>query len=445
MRRIKAVIVLAVMCMAVTAFPCFAQAYTDDITVIGQNLRQAALEHSESKNIYYKSTVLENVGKIGREKFTPEFFVVTENPYEGDYLKRLVSDISYSRGDYVRKANSYYHYLITVNMKYNMELEKQQAVEQYVNDASSEMGLTYMDTDYYKVKTIYDRLISAVKYNDNLSESTPYDAAFGESSSEGIACLTYAMLKNEGIETRIVSSDNHIWNIVKIDDSWYNLDVSLDSISEEISYFLIDDETIAGDKLHTRDKESQNLDSCTGIYETSFYDFDIGIMNVPQTGKLEISWRHMPGVTEYMVYRSTKPDVTDIENDEPYLVTDKTNFVDEETTAGKKYYYTVVAGGQYISPERFRCTDLAAPVAKSKLSSGNIKVSWGKVKGAKKYFVYRSKSPDVPFKYVKTTTSRYYIHKKPAKGVTYYYMVKASNGNPSATSDYSNMAYRTRR
>lgn len=73
-------------------------------------------------------------------------------------------------------------------------------------------------------------------------------------------------------------------------------------------------------------------------------------------------------------------------------------------------------------------------VSLSNASSTSIKVSWKKVKGAKKYTVYRSTKKTKGYKAVKTTTGSSFTNSSLKTGTTYYYKVKAVNGKKSATS-----------
>lgn len=464
LKKIIVVLTVAALVFSFSGSAFAAEVYTNDITAIGDKIRQTVAERGESAVLYYKS----ESNKLTTVPFNDELYKVTDEPYEGDYLKYNLSGVKYtmipnSSGKVVvYKSGGYYHFHLRATPSYRTTLEQQEAVSAYVDELVDSQKFTFMDSEYFIADRLYRSLVSSVSYEENLEEitqrSTVYDAVTGVSDSQGIAVLTYAAFKRAGLEARIVSgisqkkddSDtadrSHYWNIVKIGDLWYNIDVSEDSVSEEISHFLVSDNAME-EEGNMRSMESANLDKCESGYFPEEEEFDIGLVNVPETGKIQVAWKHVDGA-EYYVYRSTQPGVTDVENDTPYMELSDTSFVDDQTTAGKKYYYTVkaVSGDDtYVSVERFRCTDLAAPAAKSQLLKSSIKVSWTKVPGAKKYYVYRSTSPDKGFKLVKTTTSRVYYHKTAKKGVRYYYKVKASNGNKSATSAFSNMAYRTYR
>lgn len=421
----------------IAAIPCFAYGatYTSDINAIGDQLRSSYAQRLSQDTLLFKT----QEKQLRKSTLNNEFYKVTDDPYEGDYLRYTVTGIEYQVGKKIFKSGSYYHFLIRAVLEYTTTAEQQQAVMQYVDEKTSGFGFTFMDSEYYKVRTIYDYLKSDIVYDESAGE-TAYDAASGTADSKGIAMLAYAMFKNAGIGTRIIAgSAGHYWNLVKIGEEWYNLDIT----SEEEGGFLTSDETFGN--LYERDIDQTQLESCPADYAPSEEVFDLGITNDPSTGKLIIAWNRIEGAS-YKVYRNTSPGVTDTEADEPFLETDSSTFTDSEGTAGKKYYYIITAekeGVTYKTVERYRCVDLAAPTAKSALLSSKIKVTWTKVSGAKKYYVYRSTSPDRNFKLVKTTTGRVYYHTTAKKGVRYYYKIKASNGNSAATSAFSNMAYRT--
>ncbi len=81
---------------------------------------------------------------------------------------------------------------------------------------------------------------------------------------------------------------------------------------------------------------------------------------------------------------------------------------------------------------------LSAPSVTAKsVSYNSAKISWKKIKSAKKYIIYRSVKKSSGFKAVKTiskNTTVSYTDKKLTCGKTYYYKVKAVNGKKSKTS-----------
>ena len=159
-----------------------------------------------------------------------------------------------------------------------------------------------------------------------------------------------------------------------------------------------------------------------------------------KSGKPVVSWTAAEDETiSYKVYRATsskgkyslKGTVTG------------NSFEDTSASVGKKYYYKVKAAvpgktGSYSNYDDATCK-LAAPVIKTSVSksSGKVKVSWGKVSSAKKYYVYRATSKSGSYTKLTTTTKTYYTDSSAKVGTTYYYKVKAVASSSSYNSSYS--------
>ena len=82
-------------------------------------------------------------------------------------------------------------------------------------------------------------------------------------------------------------------------------------------------------------------------------------------------------------------------------------------------------------------TVLGTPTVSVKAASGSVTVSWGGVKGAKSYYVYR-KTAGGSWQRIATTTSIKYTDKSAKKGVSYTYTVRAVSG--SSLSAYKSSA-----
>ncbi|MGN1420696.1 MAG: hypothetical protein ACI4XC_04205 [Eubacterium sp.] len=78
---------------------------------------------------------------------------------------------------------------------------------------------------------------------------------------------------------------------------------------------------------------------------------------------------------------------------------------------------------------------LSAPSVKaSNASYKSVKLTWKKIKGAKKYTVLRSTKKSSGYKAIKTVTKNTYTDTKATCGKTYYYKVTAVKGNTKKTS-----------
>lgn len=154
-------------------------------------------------------------------------------------------------------------------------------------------------------------------------------------------------------------------------------------------------------------------------------------------GGPKISWGKVTGAKKYEVYRRTKSsDWKEIGT------TSSTSYVDSTAKSGTKYYYAIRAvdgsSKSYNSTSHFNdvCKTVTySPVLKlANTTSTDIKVSWNKVSGAKKYVVYRKAGSAKSWKKIKTTTSTSYTDESVKNGTTYKYMVKALNSKSKTIS-----------
>ncbi len=155
-------------------------------------------------------------------------------------------------------------------------------------------------------------------------------------------------------------------------------------------------------------------------------------LSSPALGKnyVQLKWKKSSAADYYMVYKKK-------DGKWKKVYTTKNNktvkYTDKDVKAGKKYYYRIYAvkngsKSEYVSESvRF----VTAPKSlKATAVSGGVKLTFGKVSGAKKYVIYR-KSGDGKFKKIKTLNSstRTYTDKSVNKGVKYTYYVKTYNGS----------------
>ena len=161
-----------------------------------------------------------------------------------------------------------------------MELEKK--VESILNEVvSPEM------TNYEKEVALHDYLIENVSYYNYenvddipLKKHSAYGALVEkEAVCDGISKAYSILLKKCGIQNVVVlgkMGNQHAWNKVKIDDSWYNVDVTSDACGKEriVShvYFNLTDEVIS--KSHTIDLTFQTPEcsKSNGYYTHNDYE-----------------------------------------------------------------------------------------------------------------------------------------------------------------------------
>lgn len=160
--------------------------------------------------------------------------------------------------------------------------------------------------------------------------------------------------------------------------------------------------------------------------------------------KVTIRWKDIDGAEGYIVYRRTvgskswsrltKNPIAD------------TSYGDTTVKSGTDYEYTVKACDELeltsdtvysaYNTSGWKIRFLSMPSVKVASSYKALKVSWGKVTGAKSYTVYRKTSSSASWKAIKSgVTSTSYNDTSAKSGTTYYYTVKAFSG--SYTSYYN--------
>lgn len=110
-----------------------------------------------------------------------------------------------------------------------------------------------------KVKAVNDYIILNTSFDDNTmgSEYSPITILKeGKGVCQAYSLLAYKMLNALGFDVYYIrgfTTDNHGWNLVKVDSEWYHLDITWNASSNsgDISYdyFLVTDDIIS--KSHT--------------------------------------------------------------------------------------------------------------------------------------------------------------------------------------------------
>ena len=106
-------------------------------------------------------------------------------------------------------------------------------------------------TDEEKVKIIHDLIIDKVEYNNSFydadfSEDTAYSqSAYSVFCTDLTVCAGYSqafemMCNGSGIDAVAVTSKDHEWNKVRLNDSWYNVDCTWDDVSGGIYYYYFE-------------------------------------------------------------------------------------------------------------------------------------------------------------------------------------------------------------
>lgn len=167
---------------------------------------------------------------------------------------------------------------------------------------------------------------------------------------------------------------------------------------------------------------------------------------VLSSGKIRLNFPNNDGMYKYTVKRSTSKNgsyTTLGQVEQEY-------FVDNSAVAGKTYYYKVYGYGRNTSTSWIcgpYCCDLPQPKnikITTVASSGKPKVTWDKVEGADKYYIYRANTSTGTYTYMYSTTNTSYTNTSAKAGYTYYYKIMAVDADNSyCNSARSNYCYMT--
>lgn len=232
-------------------------------------------------NIYY--TII-NSGMTNFTFYCPEEY--TECINDVNYISNNQSLLS-NINNFVQVYNSFSHI--------ETEFDSLGKVQVIIHHTYTEEQITEIDTVVAKVmtslltpemtteekiKVLHDYIVNTTKYDkdrsDNKIKKYHSDIAYGALIEHYAICGGYAdsmkiFLDRLGIENFKIASENHIWNFVKVNDTWYHLDLTWDDpvtdTGEDIleyDYFLI-----TTDELLAKENDQHIYDKNVYIEATS--------------------------------------------------------------------------------------------------------------------------------------------------------------------------------
>jgi len=155
---------------------------------------------------------------------------------------------------------------IRIKCSYKTTKEQEEYIDKTVEFIVSKLTNIDMSEDE-KEKLIHDYILTNVDYCEGEEYGNAYSALYeGKAKCDGYAMLTYKMLKAAGIENKIVTNEDHAWNIVKINDKWYHMDTTWDDAKKKdfgfYKYYNLSDDEI----LETRNYDNEYGIECTSNY-----------------------------------------------------------------------------------------------------------------------------------------------------------------------------------
>lgn len=143
-----------------------------------------------------------------------------------DYLRRSVQQVQCTVWSTTRLM------CVRYTIQYLTSAEQERLIGEMIQRLIGENGLNQKN-DFKKIRFVYSYILDHVEYDYFLVNHSAYNALFeGKAVCEGCAALVYRFLSSINIPCRIITGrglrERHAWNIVKLEDKWYYLDVTLD-------------------------------------------------------------------------------------------------------------------------------------------------------------------------------------------------------------------------
>lgn len=223
--------------------------YTSDLEKISEDFRTGLVNRESEITLYYHCE--ETITNEYFQSLTNQLFNSavehTGNGNEGDYILEHCQGWKVQASWRGNEAGGY-DMTIAYTLSYLSNANQEEQVDQKIAEVLQSLDLEDK-TDDQKVKAIYDYICSNVSYDyDNLNDDTyiqkytAYAALIDKTAvCQGYASLFYRMALDAGVDSRVITGDAggpHAWNIVELEDKYYNLDSTWDAGKSNYSYFL---------------------------------------------------------------------------------------------------------------------------------------------------------------------------------------------------------------
>lgn len=378
---------------------------------------------------------------------------------EGDYLWFHLTGYDCQLTDTRITRNGLTLYTLTYTPTYYSTAEEETELSAKVdNIIKNDLDISADMDDFEKVRKVYEYLSLDATYDlslreNGLSRCSAYNAIVEKRAvCQGYSNAVFYILKKLGINNRIITGNVyydgewrvHAWNLVEINDAWYNVCVTTEVHMREdyniLSYrYLLKTDNDQYFSIFQRDSAFSDaaFTSAHPMAQTSYQvtvaDAALQIPTLtaaPKSGvTMTLSWNSVSNASYYEIYRSTSADgaYTKIK------ATTGTSTSDTNLSAGTRYYYKIRTirdqdGVTYLGnfSDTVAAVTLATPtITDVSLSGTGITISWSKASGADRYNIYRSESATGSYTYLTSVLgSLNYTDAAVQTGKTYYYKVR---------------------
>ena len=200
------------------------------------------------------------------------------NPKQGDYMAWHI--IGRGVGSQTDIISGTYYYTCVFQFLYSDDASRERRMDTAVDALLEDLDL-YDVSDYYKIKGIYDWMCANITYDyehlydsSYLPQFSAYAALIDRTAvCQGYALLFYRLAMELGVDSRLITSFDHAWNIVELNNLYYNVDSTWDAGmgGRGYNYFLLSDETFTDHQSHVRSDESEFLGKDFNFTSAAFY------------------------------------------------------------------------------------------------------------------------------------------------------------------------------
>ena len=201
-----------------------------------------------------------NFESVLMDYILPSIYAHTGNPVEGDYLYCGMHNVrsSWSLASSPNGRGRYEIY-VTNRIEYRTTAAQEKEMDARLSSLLSSLNLKGK-SDYGKLRTMYDWVVKNVTYDKShlndpsyLGQFTAYAALIRRTAvCQGYAALFYRMCLMEGINARVVFSEDHAWNIVRLGSLYYNVDATAGSHATYPEEFFLKSDADIGPATHKR-------------------------------------------------------------------------------------------------------------------------------------------------------------------------------------------------
>lgn len=372
-----------------------------------------------------------------------EALLHTVNPSEGDYLKWHWSNFNAEYNYNTNPSDGIYAYAITYKINYYTTAAQEAAVSSKIDSVLASLNLAGK-SDYDKIKEIYDYICKHVVYDyanlNNTSHTLKYSAYAalinGTAVCQGYALLFYRMLRETGIDTRLIAgkgvtstgAENHAWNVVNLGNRYYNVDSTWDAsrLQNGLSYqyFLKGETSFGREHYRFADYRTETFVSAYPVSNTDYISTGIET-HVHKYGKPTFQW---DGAGQICVatFRCIAGD--DEQKIPCYVVSN--NLISDEK-AGTVVYTAkaIFYGGMYIEEKTVKVKPDRTSLKATSAGHNKISLTWKPLPDVSGYVITRATSKNGKYKVIDTVdgTAWTYIDTGLKCNKTYYYKVRAYN------------------